>query len=72
MGHVRTRPDAQRDPYRLTPNGRDVTKRAIVDINSIVSGWNYDILTSIITKLLTSRPFSDLRLFSCGNVPRRF
>ena len=28
------------------PNGRDVTKRAIIDVNSIVSGRNYDILTS--------------------------
>ena len=43
-----------------TPNGRDVTKRAIIDVNSIVAGRNYDILTSIIAKLLTSRPFSDL------------
>ena len=23
-------------------NGPDVTKRAITDVNSIVSGWNYD------------------------------
>ena len=23
-------------------NGRDVIKRAIIDVNSIVSGWNYD------------------------------
>ena len=30
-------------------NGRDVTKRAIMSVNSIVSGQNYDILTSIIT-----------------------
>ena len=33
-------------------NGRDITKRAIGDVNSIVSG--------IITLLLTSRPFKDL------------
>ena len=31
------------------------------DVNSIVSGQNPDILISIITKLLTSRPFGDLR-----------
>ena len=37
--------------------GRDVTKRAIIDVNSVVSWWNYDILTSIIAKLLT---FGDL------------
>ena len=36
------------------PNGRDVTQRAITDIISIVSGQNYDILTSIVAKLLTS------------------
>ena len=30
-----------------SPNGRDVTKRAIIDVNSVVSGRNYDILTSI-------------------------
>ena len=43
-------------------NGRDVTKRAIIDINSIVSGQNYinDILTSIIAQLLTSRPSPNL------------
>ena len=32
-------------------NGRDVTKRAIIDVHSIVPGRNYDILTSIIAKL---------------------
>ena len=38
------------------PNGRDVTKRAIIDVNSIVSGRGYDILTLINSaKLLTSR-----------------
>ena len=26
-------------------NGRDITKWALIDANSIVSGWNYDILT---------------------------
>ena len=42
---------------RKSPNGCDITKRATVDVNSIVSGRNYDIgiLTSIIAKLLTSR-----------------
>ena len=36
-------------PERLkSPNGRNITKRAIIDVNSIVSWWNYDILTSII------------------------
>ena len=34
-------------------NGRDVTKRTIIDVNSIVSGRNYDILTSIIAQLMT-------------------
>ena len=38
------------------------SKRAIIDVNSIVSGRNYDILTSIIAQLLTSRPFGDLSL----------
>ena len=43
-----------------SPNGRNVTKRAIIDVrpNSIVSGRSYDILTSIITQLLT--------FFECG------
>ena len=35
-------------------------QQAIIDVNSIVSGRNYDILTSIITKLITSRPFKNL------------
>ena len=35
-----------------SPNGRDVTKRVIIDANSIVSGRNYDILTSIRLKAL--------------------
>ena len=38
-------------------NGRDVIKRAIIDVNSIVSGRNYDILTSIIAQMLTSLHF---------------
>ena len=38
---------------------RDVTKQAITDVNSFVSRRNYDILTSIIAQLLTSRPSSD-------------
>ena len=43
-------------------NVRDLTKRAIIDVNSIVSGRNYDILTSIrpIAQILRSRPFPDL------------
>ena len=41
-------------------NGHDVTKQEIIDVNSIVSGRNCDILTSIIAQLLTSRPFPDL------------
>ena len=41
-------------------NGHDVTKRAIIDVNSIVSGRNYDILTSIIAQLLTPWPVPDL------------
>ena len=36
-------------------NGCHVTKRAIIDVNSIVSGRNYAILTSIIAQVLTSR-----------------
>ena len=40
--------------------GHDVTKRAIIDVISIVSGRNYDILTSIIAQLPMSRPFTDL------------
>ena len=44
------------------PNDHDVTKLAIIDVtgNSLVSGWNYEILTSIIAELLTSRPFGNL------------
>ena len=42
-----------------SPNSCDVTKRAIIDGNSIVSWQNYYILTSIIAKF-TSRPFGDL------------
>ena len=44
----------------MAVHGHDVTKGAIIDVNSIVSGQNYDILTSIIAKLLMSRPFGDL------------
>ena len=36
----------------MSANGRDVIKRTIININSIVSGWNYDILTSIIAQSL--------------------
>ena len=43
-----------------SPNSRDVTKRAIIEVNSMVSGSNYDTLTSIIAKLLTSQPFGGL------------
>ena len=45
-------------------NSRDVTKRGKMDGNSIVSGRHYDILTSIITKLLMSRTFGDLSWFA--------
>ena len=38
------------------------TNRAIIQVNSIVSEWNYDILTSIIAQLLPSRPFPNLCL----------
>ena len=41
-------------------NGYDVTKWAIIYVNSIVSGRNYGNLTSIIAQLLTSQPFPDL------------
>ena len=46
----------------ISANGRDITKRAIIDVNSIyiVSERNDDILTSIIAQLLTSWPFPDL------------
>ena len=37
-------------------NGCDVTKRAIIDVNSIVSGRNYDILALIIAQILTTIP----------------
>ena len=37
----------------MSANGRDITKRAIIDVNSIVSGWNYDILVWIMAQLLT-------------------
>ena len=51
----------------LGPCGRDVTNRAIKDVDSIVSGRNCDKLTSIIAKLLTSRPFGDLsRVYNKG------
>ena len=43
----------------ISANGLDVTKRAIIDVNSIVSGWIDDIVTPIIAQL-TSRPFLDL------------
>ena len=32
---------------------------AIIDVNSVVSGQNYDLYASIIAQLLTSRPFDD-------------
>ena len=32
----------------ISANGRDVTKRAIIEGNSIVSGRNYDMLTLVI------------------------
>ena len=35
----------------------DVTNRAIIDVNFIVSERNCDILISIIAQLLTSRPY---------------
>ena len=41
-------------------NGCDVTKRAIIDVNSVVSGRNYEIVTSNIAQLLTSRPYPNL------------
>ena len=44
----------------LSKTNSQFTKRAIIDVNSIVSGWNYDILTLIVAKLLTSQPFGDL------------
>ena len=41
-------------------NWGDDSKRVKIDVNSIVSGWNYDILTSIIAKLPISQPFGEL------------
>ena len=45
--------------------GRDVTKRAIIDVDSIVSRRNYKcmILRSSITKLLTSRRLERANVF---------
>ena len=40
-------------------NCRDVAKRVIIDVNSIVSGRNCEIFTSIIATLLTSKPFGE-------------
>ena len=37
-------------------NGTDVTKQPTIDVNSIVCGWNHNILASIIAHLLTSFP----------------
>ena len=49
-------------PQRLkSANGRDVTKRAILDVNYIVSEQSYDILTPSISPLLTLRSLPDLR-----------
>ena len=42
------------DSRLKSANGRDVTKQAIIDVNSIVSGQN---LTSIIAQMLTSQLF---------------
>ena len=51
----------ERKVWLKSQNGCDVTTPATIDVNSIVSGRNYEIVTSIITKLLTSsRPFVDL------------
>ena len=52
-------------PFRLIslcPTCSDpwATTRAIIGVNSIVSGRNYHILTSIIAQRLTSRPFCGL------------
>ena len=46
-------------------NGHGVTKRAIIDVNYIVSRQNYDIFALIIAQLLTSHPlfFSFFLLF---------
>ena len=46
-----------------------VTKRVIIDVNSIVSGQNSDILTSMIAKLLASWQLSDLSRGSLLTVP---
>ena len=42
---------------KSSPNGRDVTKRAIIDIDFILVLLlrNYDMLTSIVAKLVTSQ-----------------
>ena len=50
----------RQNPQLKSMNGRDVTKRAIMDGNSFVSGRNYDILTLIVTHLLTSRAVPNL------------
>ena len=48
-------------------NGRDVTKRTIIYVSSIVSGWTDDILTSTIAQMLTSRPILDLCIKTACN-----
>ena len=56
----------------MSVNGRHQTSD-IIDVNSVVSGRNYDILTSIIAQFLTSWPLPDIsrfcspcRGFACG------
>ena len=46
--------------WAQSANGHDVTNQAIIHLDSIVSGRNYDMLALIITQLLTSRSFPDL------------
>ena len=52
-------------------NNRDGTKRAIIDVNSVVSGRNYDILGSIIAHFqcrrhcLTRAPSLGNSVFTC-------
>ena len=41
-------------------NARDVTKRAIIDVNSVMSGRNYGYFSSIIAQMLPSQPFPDM------------
>ena len=56
------------EDWLKSTNGRDISKRAITDVNSIVSGRNFDILTSIIAQLLMSWSFGSLTCAQGANL----